>query len=317
MTHIVFGAAGALGSAIVRALVTDNKTVRAIVRNAKNIKQNFPDSVEICELDALNQRDVIEACREASIIYHCINVPYHRWAEVMPVVTENILAGAMLTNACVVFPGNVYGYGPLQTIPAVETHPLAAKSRKGELRNQLESRLMNAHREGAVQVVIPRFPDYYGPNVTNKLFGPIFHAALSGKKALWPGRLDMPHSLVYIDDAAQACIQLGEEERAYGKTWHVSGPNPVTGEQFMKMVYRASGERANYGKIGKGLLRLVGIGSPEARELIELMYEFEEPLVLDGERFRGLFPSFTFTSHEEAIQKTLQWFQNRSVGSFR
>ena len=71
------------------------------------------------------------------------------------------------------------------------------------------------------------------------------------------------------------------------------------------------------GKIGKVLLRVVGIGNPEARELIELMYEFEEPLILDGERFRALFPSFTFTPHEEAIQKTLEWFQNRSVQSFR
>jgi nucleoside-diphosphate-sugar epimerase len=69
---------------------------------------------------------------------------------------------------------------------------------------------MDEHSNGKVKVVIPRFPDYYGPNVTNNLMKPIFMAALSGEKASWIGNLDVQHCFVFIEDAAAACIVLGD-----------------------------------------------------------------------------------------------------------
>jgi hypothetical protein len=45
----------------------------------------------------------------------------------------------------------------------------------------------------------------------------------------------------------------------------------------------------------------------------ELLYEFEEPLVLDGTKFASAFPSFSYTPHEDAIRETVEWFRKRSV----
>ena len=39
------------------------------------------------------------------------------------------------------------------------------------------------------------------------------------------------------------------------------------------------------------------------------MYEFEEPLVLDGSKFSTEFAMFKYTSHEEGIRKTIHWFR--------
>lgn len=66
-------------------------------------------------------------------------------------------------------------------------------------------------------MVILRFPDYYGPNVTNPLMAPIFESALADKRAFWLGKLDLPHDLVYIDAAAAACALLAGTESAYGQ----------------------------------------------------------------------------------------------------
>jgi UDP-glucose 4-epimerase len=63
----------------------------------------------------------------------------------MPLVTDNILAGAIESQANVVFPGNDYVYGPFQKIPTPEDHPLAATTKKGRLRIALEKKLMDAH----------------------------------------------------------------------------------------------------------------------------------------------------------------------------
>jgi nucleoside-diphosphate-sugar epimerase len=310
--QVVFGAGGALGAAIVRRLTAENKSVRIVVRDAERMRKLLPPSADFVTGDATDAEKVRTACRNASIIYHCVNVPYSKWGAVMPTVTDNILIGARDAKARLVFPGNVYGYGPFQTIPATEDHPLAATSKKGLLRITLERKLMEAHRLGDVRVVIPRFPDYYGPNVTNKLVAPIFEAALAGKKASWLGTLDVPHDLVYIDDAAAACLLLGATDSAYGQAWHIPGAGPITGRQFIEMIFKAAGQKPNIGVMRRGFFRFFGLFAADAREMLELLYEFERPLVLDGSKFARTFPSFKYTSHENAVRQTVEWFRRRS-----
>ena len=307
--HVVFGAAGALGAAIVQNLSQQNKAVRAVVRDDGQARKVLPSSAEIVVADASKPDSIKPAFQNASVIYHCVNVSYDKWTEVMPLVTGNILEGAIETQANVVFPGNVYVYGRFQRVPATEDHALAATSKKGKLRIALERKLMDAHSDGKVKVVIPRFPDYYGPNVTNKLMKSIFMAALSGKKARWVGNLDVRHDLVFIEDAAAACIKLGETASAYGEVWHVPGAGSITGREFIDMAFRAAGNKSNIELLSGRWIRVAGLINSDAREMIELMYEFEEPLVLDGSKFSTKFPLFKYTSHEEGIRKTINWFR--------
>ena len=310
--HVVFGAAGALGAAIVQNLAQQNKAVRAVVRDVGRARKVLPSSTEILVADVSKPDSIKPAFQNASVIYHCVNVSYDKWTEVMPLVTGNILEGAIETQANVVFPGNVYVYGRFQKVPATEDHALAATAKKGKLRITLERKLMDAHSDGKVKVVIPRFPDYYGPNVTNKLMKPIFMAALSGKKAGWVGNLDVRHDLVFIEDAAAACIMLGETASAYGEVWHVPGAGSIMGREFINMAFRAAGNKPNIGLLSGRSIRVAGLINSDAREMIELMYEFEEPLVLDGSKFSTKFPLFKYTSHEEGIRKTISWFHQVS-----
>jgi len=58
------------------------------------------------------------------------------------------------------------------------------------------------------------------------LFAPIFEGAITGKKARWIGKLDVPHDFVFIDDAAATAIMLAGAEELPGPIWHVPGPGP-------------------------------------------------------------------------------------------
>jgi nucleoside-diphosphate-sugar epimerase len=64
---VVFGAAGALGAAIVQNLAQQNKPVRAVVRDADRAPKVLPSSTETVAADT-SKHDV-------SVIYHCVNVP--------------------------------------------------------------------------------------------------------------------------------------------------------------------------------------------------------------------------------------------------
>jgi nucleoside-diphosphate-sugar epimerase len=315
--HAVFGAAGSLGAAIVRRLAALGVHTRAVVRSLDRAKQVFPQqaTIEIEVGDALNAESVHTLCHDARTIYHCVNVPYQHWSEIMPKVTDNILAGAKEAKASMVFPGNVYGYGRFQNIPATEDHPLAATSKKGKLRNTIESKVIDAHKSGEASVVIPRFPDYYGPNVVNRLMGSIFEDAIAGKKARWIGKLDVPHDLIYIEDAAAAAVLLAMNEDTHRQVWHVPGAGPLTGRQFIEMAFKAAGNKPDIGLLSGGSLRFASLINSDAREMKELLYEFEEPLVLDGTKFASAFPSFKYTPNEEAIRKTVEWFRKRSMMS--
>ena len=98
-------------------------------------------------------------------------------------------------------------------------------------------------------------------------------------------QMHLQHDFVFIEDAATACIMLGETAGSYGEVWHVPGAGPITGRRLIDMAFKAAGKKPNIGVLSERMIREAGQLDAEVQELIELMYEFEEPLVLDGSKF--------------------------------
>lgn len=93
----------------------------------------------------------------------------------------------------------------------------------------------------------------------------------------------------------------------FSGTGKVEGP--ITGREFIDMAFKAAGNKPNIGLLSGRSIRVAGLMNSDAREMIELMCEFEEPLVLDGSKFSTEFPLFKYTSYEEGIRKTIDWFR--------
>ncbi|MEP0773366.1 MAG: NAD(P)H-binding protein, partial [Acidobacteriota bacterium] len=115
--HVVVGGTGALGAAVVRHLQAAGTPVRAVVRDRERAGELLPAGAEMVTADATDRDEVVTACADARVIYHCLNVPYQEWMAVMPQVTTNVLKAAQEHEAVLVFPGNVYGYGKFKRIP--------------------------------------------------------------------------------------------------------------------------------------------------------------------------------------------------------
>ena len=77
--HVVFGAPGALGAAIVQNLSQQNKAVRAVVRDVGRARKVLPSSAEIVVADASKPDSIKPTFQNASVIYHCVNVSYDKW----------------------------------------------------------------------------------------------------------------------------------------------------------------------------------------------------------------------------------------------
>ena len=83
--HVVFGASGGLGNAVVRELVNQGKSVRGV--NRKGIA-DVPKEVELAAADIMSIADAISASEGATHIYNCVNTMYDKWHLIYPEVAN-------------------------------------------------------------------------------------------------------------------------------------------------------------------------------------------------------------------------------------
>jgi nucleoside-diphosphate-sugar epimerase len=109
-------------------------------------------------------------------------------------------------------------------------------------------------------------------------------------------------------------VILGEREEALGRPWHLPSPETVTTREFVKMIFEEIGKPARVQAVPKIVLQVLGLFNPALRETIEMLYEFEEPFVVDHSDFTRTFGNHA-TPLGEAIQKTVRWYrEHRSRG---
>jgi nucleoside-diphosphate-sugar epimerase len=307
--HVVLGATGGAGGALVRELASRGHRVRAVSRKPA---ADLPEGVEQRAADAADPAQARTACQGATVVYHCVQPPYQRWAAEFPPLTQSIADAAAGAGARLVYADNLYAYGPVDG-PLTEDLPAQPTTNKGRVRALMAERLLAAHRSGTLQVAIARSSDYYGPGGANSVVGDIlFGAAAKGNRARWLGRLDLPHSLNYLQDVARALIILGARPEALGEVWHLPAAEPVTGRGFVELIAAALGRPVKVTATSRLALRLAGLFDPRARESAELLYQWERPFVLDASRFQRAFGPLEPTPHSQAVAATVAWFGERA-----
>ena len=303
--HVVIGA-GPLGLATAGALAARGRRVRVVNRSGK---MPIPAGVEAAAADAADPDEARRVCTGAAVVYHCANPPYARWEAQFPGLQAAILQAAEVAGAKLVIGENLYMYGAVDG-PIHEGLPYAAHTRKGKLRARLADEALAAHRAGRVRVAIGRGSDFFGPHVRGSAVGErVFVPALQGKTASLLGRLDLPHTFTYIEDFGQALATLGEREEALGEAWHVPNPETVTQGEFVELIAAELGRPVRASGMGRVMMRLGGLFVPEARESVEMMYQFERPFVVDSSKYARAFGEAA-TPLREAIRRTVAWWDS-------
>jgi nucleoside-diphosphate-sugar epimerase len=310
--HVVFGT-GAVGMSVMDELVSKGKRVRMVNRSGR---ARVPHGVEVVGGDATDEGFTREASEGASVVYFALNPPYDKWPELFPPLQAGVIEGAAAAGARLIAMENLYMYGPTDGRPLTEDLPYAANTRKGRVRAMMSEELMEAHKSGRVRLAIGRASDFFGPRVLASAAGEqVFGRAVEGKSAQVAGDPDQPHTYTYAPDIGKGLVILGEREEALGQVWHLPSPETGTTRQFVEMIFEEVGKPARLQAAPKILLRAIGLFNPAIRETIEMLYEFEEPFVVDHSRFEQAFGEHA-TPLREAIQRTVRWYrEERPVGT--
>jgi nucleoside-diphosphate-sugar epimerase len=306
--HVVIGAGGGTGSAVVIELAGQGVRVRAVTRSGEG---DFPEGVEQMAADVGTADGARQACEGAAVVYHCAQPPYTKWAELFPPLTRAVLEGAAAAGAKLVFADNLYVYGPTDG-PMSEESPQRAQGKKGRTRIEMAAAVLGAHAEGRLRVTIGRSSDYYGPRGTASTIGEnLMKPAVRGNRTRWLGSLDQPHTLNYLEDMARTLVTLSERDEADGQVWHLPAAEPLTGRQFLEMVFEEAGHSPKLGVASRPMIRIGGLFKPLVRELNETLYQFERPFVSDASKFQAAFGPFEPTPHRTAVRRTVDWFRHR------
>src|SRR5215207_540667 len=157
--HVVVGASGGTGGALVRELDRRGHRVRAVNRRGD---APAPAGVERLAADVATVDGAKAAAEGAAVVYHCAQPPYTDWPAAFPPLTEAIAEGAAAAGAKLVLADNLYLYGPHDG-PLTEDLPAAATGPKGRTRARMAEGLLDRHRQGRLRVAIGRASNYYGP----------------------------------------------------------------------------------------------------------------------------------------------------------
>jgi nucleoside-diphosphate-sugar epimerase len=305
--HVVFGT-GPVGMSVMEALMqTGRRRVRMVNRSGR---ASVPEGVEVVGGDAMNEAFAREVSQGASVVYFALNPPYNKWPELFLPLQAGVLEGAASAGAKLVAMENLYMYGPTDGRPLTEDLPYAPNTRKGAVRARMSEELMEAHTSGGVRVAIGRASDYFGPRVLVSAAGEqVFGRAVEGKSAQVAGDPDQPHTYTYAPDVGGGLVVLGEREEALGQVWHLPSPETLTTREFVEMIFEEVGKPARIQAAPKILLRAMGLFNPGMREMIEMLYEFEEPFVVDHSKFEQAFGEQA-TPLKEAIGETVRWYRS-------
>jgi nucleoside-diphosphate-sugar epimerase len=305
--HVIFGS-GPLGRSVMQAVLEKGYRVRVINRSGE--MKEAPQGIELVAGNCLDVDVVRRLTQGAAVAYQCAQPEYHAWPEKFPPLQAAILEGVAASGAKLVIGENLYMYGDTGGKPLTEDLPYAADTRKGKTRAEMSQAALAAHRSGKLRVAIGRASDFFGPHVLDSALGErAIYPALAGKSASLGGKLDLPHTYTFIEDFGRALVILGERDEALGQAWHVPNDQPtITQRQLMNLFFEEIGQSPKVSAVSKNMMRLAGLFVLGAREMVEMMYEFEKPFIVDHSKFTRAFGNHA-TPHIDAVQETIAWYR--------
>ena len=308
--HVVLGT-GAIGRAIMEELIKRGASVRMVNRSGK--MDEISAEVEVVASDLYDQAKVKELTRDAKVVYQASQPKYSAWPEKFPLLQNSIIEGLTESDAKLVIVENLYMYGDTNGKPMTEDTPHDAHTRKGRVRGNISTAAFNAHKEGRVRITSARGGNFFGPWGTDSTMGArAFYPLLRGKPAQLIGRIDLPHSHTYIKDFGRALVILGERAEADGQAWHIPNDMPkLTQGELVGMFAQEAGVEPKISSMGKLMMAIGGLFIPEAKETVEMMYEFDKPFIVDSSKFEKAF-GMKATPMHEAIRETVNWYKNHT-----
>ncbi|MFF6834383.1 MULTISPECIES: NAD-dependent epimerase/dehydratase family protein [unclassified Streptomyces] len=303
--HTVLGANGPIGEQLTRELYRGfTRDIRLVSRNPKKIH----DTDQLVRADLTDPEATDRAVRGSEVAYLTVGLPMDSglWERQFPAMMRNVIDACAKHETKLVFFDNTYMY-PGTTTPQTESTRFEPNGRKGRVRAQIATTLLDAMSAGKVDAAICRAPEFYGPGKTKSLTNSlVFDRIKAGKRPFVPVSAKTVRSLIWTPDASRAMALIGNTPDAYGQTWHLPvDPHRLTYAELVHVAEEITGRRIRYTVLPLAVFTIGGRFVGPLGEVQELLPRYRGDNIFDTSKFTARFPDFDVTSYREGIGEIL------------
>ncbi len=298
----ILGAGGVIGNGLASALPRYTDQIRLVSRNPQRINPGD----EIFPADLTNIGHTIKAVKGSEVAYLTAGFTYNTevWQKTWPLVMENVLEACKVHDVKLVFFDNMYCYGRAAG-PINENQKMNPCSQKGEVRARIAEQMLTEIEKGNLQGIIVRSADFYGPGADNSLaYKMVFQKLIHGKKASWVCHDNFKHASTFTPDAVEATALLGNTPTVWNQIWHLpTDSQALTGKEFIQLTAELMNAPPGYSLLKPWMLKMVSPFNADARELLEMTYQYECDYILDSSKFEEKF--YRPTGYQEGLKNTV------------
>ncbi|PCI86429.1 MAG: hypothetical protein COB24_09700 [Hyphomicrobiales bacterium] len=306
---LILGVTGNFGRAQAQALLDNGWHLHLLLRDLNKFKHDSMlknADVTLFKGDAMNMDDLLAAGKGCEAIVHGINMPYDKWAELMPKITNNVMLTAKKLNATILFAGNIYNFSPDDGPVYDEQSAQNPITKKGGFRKQLEQGMAHFAQTQGVQIIVLRAGDYWGPGSSDSSFFKYLVLDNVPKGKIWlSGVEDKKHTWAYLPDLGRIGAALLEKRKDLDlfEVFHSAG-HDLTGMEMVDAVGQAAGKKLKIGKFPWGVIRIIGIFNKAFREMLELRFMANVAQSLNQDKLEALLGDVPYTPLAEALKTT-------------
>lgn len=285
----ILGSGGAIGIPLAKELKKYTDQIRLVSRNPKKVNETD----ELYKIDLNDYSQIDKAIAGSEVVYVVIGFEYKLivWQKIWPSFMKAVINACKTHNAKLVFFDNVYMYDKSAIPHMIETSPIHAPSKKGEVRQQLHEMIMKEVEKNTLTALIARSADFYGPgNKNSALNMMVIDNFMKGKKAQAFGNINKIHTYTYTPDAAKATAILGNTIDSFNQVWHVpTTKEKLTNLHWIQLIANELEVEAKIQTIPVWMIKMLGLFIPVMREFPEMIYQYEQDYLLDSTKFEKRF----------------------------
>lgn len=280
--HLVIGAAGYLGSQLVRQLREAGLPVRVLVRDAERFRAIIPDGdVQVLAGPGGDADLMRRALAGVGVVYHCALDHGPRAHLANRSATRDLIDGCARQDAQLIFPDSAVVYGQPVRIPLGEDLPLRGRGGVlARLQRPLEVEIVAAARERGLRATRLRLVPVIGGTHQPLVGATFLRRLVAGRPLVEYG--SGAHWVDYADRRDVACCMLlaAGNEAAYGRAFNVCGCGPIPRGAFLKLAADVAGVRLRTVQVPLEALRASARVHAAQQDLLPLV---EGDFLLDPE----------------------------------
>ncbi len=307
-TIALLGATGSLGRALGGQLGEQGRTYRATSRSELGLKVRIAPNpqAEPCLWDSTDPGSIAAVLQGIDTAIYLVGMPVWEFEKHLALTRMVLDAAANSGLKRLVLVSSTWAYGLPQSGRIAESHPLAAHTAKGRVRLEQEQLVLAAHARSGLETTVLRVADFYGPYVEASYLWSTFRAAKNGLHAQLLPPIDRPREFAYVPDVARTILAMLETPEVCGRAWNLGGVAVTTQKAMADAIFAAAGRPVNYEIAPAWKMRIVALMNPYVREMREMQYLLDSPVLLDDAALSLALGGLHKTPYAEGIEETLQ-----------